>query len=264
MARTTRWMRPGAAIIGAVAAAVCLGAAAQTPEAEAPPPKASPAKAAEDKTHDVYLEHADRLRRDENTGEVVVVGKPVRLTHEDAVFTANEITFNEKTKLGRAAGAPTFKDPESSVTSDALEFDFDKRLAAFQGHVTLVVRKKKSEGGAGEKKDEESIGAYAGEPTTITCDRLEYYYREKRAVAAGGVKAVQKKGTAEADRATFLVNDELLVVAGNVRMRTDKGETFRCEKITISLKDNWLDAEGQVASRFKITEDEEEKPAPKE
>jgi lipopolysaccharide assembly outer membrane protein LptD (OstA) len=253
------------ALIGLVAAALaglaCWGFAAETPAPQAPKP--AEAKA-EEKTHDVYLEHADRLRRNEATGDVVVVGKPVTLKHEDGAFTANEISFNEKTKLGKATGNPSFKDPESSATSDTLEFDFDKRLAVFKGHVTLVAtRKKAAPAEKGQEQKAESIGGYAGEPTTITCDRLEYFYREKRAVAAGNVKAVQKRGTAEAESATFLVDQDLLTVAGNVRMTSDKGETFRCDKITISLKENdyWIEAEGQVASHFKVTEKEEAKPA---
>jgi len=275
MDKTIRLALKGLLLVGALAAITALGAPAETPSPPAAAPSAgaqAPAKAGEEKTHDVFLEHADRLRRDEKTGDVVVVGKPVVLKHEDGIFTANEIRFNEKTKLGKATGPPAFKDPESSVTSDALEFDLDKRLAVFKGHVTMVVQRKKQpapapaaaeKGGQKAKEEEktESIEAYAGEPTTITCDRLEYYYREKRAVAAGNVKAVQKRGTAEAESATFLVNDEVLTVAGNVRMTTDKGETFRCDKITISLKDNWLEAEGQVASHFKVTEKAEEKPA---
>jgi lipopolysaccharide assembly outer membrane protein LptD (OstA) len=266
MAKRILWFRLGPLAPAVAAAVIALAGVARAPGAVAEPPQAQPEAApskpaGEKKTHDVYLEHADRMRRDERTGDVTVAGNPVVLKHEEGTFTAREITFNEKTKLGSAAGAPTFKDPETQATGDRLEFDFDKRLAVFTGHVTLVAeRKKKSEKPAEEsgKEDTQKIEAYAAKPTTITCDRLEYYYREKRAVAAGHVKAVQERGTAEAERATYLVDDELLVAAGNVRMRTDEDETFRCDKITISLKENWMEAEGQVASHFKVTEEEAE------
>ena len=285
----------------ALLALACLAQPAPPPPAQGKPPAVAEKKEAP-KDKDVYLDHADRIRVNNKTHDVEVSGDVV-LRHEDARFFADLIQFNTKTKLGTATGSPRFQDKQSTVTAQRVEINFKERWAAFAGGVAMITQKQPeppppgtpakpgepAAPAAGEQaaqpapapaqpsakpdqtkpngKDEEQkdrpLESYWEEKTTITCDRLEYYYREKRAVAAGNVKAVQKRGTAEADSATFLVNDEVLTVAGNVRMTTDKGETFRCDKITISLKDNWLEAEGQVASQFKVTEKEEAPPAPK-
>ena len=59
MARTIHWLRSGAAIVSTFAAITCYGAVAQTPDAKTPPAKPAAAKAPEEKTYDVYFDHAD-------------------------------------------------------------------------------------------------------------------------------------------------------------------------------------------------------------
>jgi len=41
-----------------------------------------------------------------------------------------------------------------------------------------------------------------------------------------------------------------------VEMENERGETFRADKITISVAEDWLEAEGALASRFLVEEEE--------
>jgi lipopolysaccharide assembly outer membrane protein LptD (OstA) len=243
-----------------IALALCAALASFAPsgmaQQEQPPPE----------THDIRLEHADRYRYDEKTHQVELAGDVV-LHHEDGTLRCAKITFDTETKKGEATGNPTFTDPENTVTGDALFIDFKARVAGFRGKVKLVRQPEKkpepekkqpekqpepeAQPAEGQKKLEE----YRQQKTTISADEIQYYYKEKRVVADGSVKAEQEKRTAWGDQAVYTDSDELLVITGNVRLETSGGESFRSQKVTISLKENWVEAQGNIESRFKISEE---------
>jgi len=211
-------------------------------------------------THDIRLEHADRYRFDDKTNQVELAGNVI-LHHEDGTLRCDNISFNTETKKGEATGNPAFTDPENTVTGEVLFIDFKARVAGFRGKVKLV-RQPAKPADAQPKEDkktneteEDRLERYRQQKTTISADEIQYYYKEKRVVAKGNVKAEQEKRTAWAENAVYTDSDELLVITGNVRMETAEGESFRCEKVTISLKENWVEASGNIQSRFKITEE---------
>lgn len=222
---------------------------------------------AEGKEHDVFLDHADRIKVNNQTHDVAVSGAVV-LRHEDARFFADRIEFNTKTKLGQATGSPRFEDKQTKVTADKVTMNFKERQAAFVGNVMMVTQRQPEPAKAGQPaqpaaktdEDEKPLKAYWEDRATITCSQLQYDYRRKVAVATGSVKAVQKDRTAYGDRAEYAENEDALLVTGNVRLENTKGETFRCDKVLINLKDDTVDAQGGVASHF-IVSDQEEQPA---
>jgi len=274
---------------------------ARTPAAPAAPrPAAAPGQAgpAQKKDKDVYLEHADRIRVNNRTHDVEVSGGVI-LRHEDGRFYADTIRFNTRSKIGSAIGKPRYQDEESQVTGDRVDLNFQERRAAFVGAVTLIHQKKSeaktaaapsgviSSGEGGQQPAEPArnpaasapsapseasstsddtdrpFTSYQEERTVITCGKLEYLYRDKQAIAEGQVKAVQQDRTAYGDKAVYDQNQETLLVTGNVRVENEAGETFRCDQVLISLRDDWLEAEGNVASHFLVKdEDEEEGKAP--
>jgi len=280
-------------------------AAKEEPAASPAKPAAEGEKSAEKTTHEVILEHADRVRYDDKTKEYALVGDVV-LRHEDGVLRAQTLRMNSETKKGLATGDLSFADQQSVVTANRLEIDFDARIAVFEGDVRMVTQKKpenpeakgaaagtaapaaegKGEGtsaqpapeatsetaskgeaappgaeakkGAGSKEqgeEAEPFKEYWEERTEIRCPELEYFYHEHRAVARNGITARQKDRTGRADEAEYTDDDQRLVLTGNVEMKNEKGETFRAKKITISIADDWLEAEGVVGSRFLVEEE---------
>lgn len=216
--------------------------------AQQPPPE----------THDIQLEHADRYRYDDKTNQVELAGSVV-LHHEDGTLRCGKILFNTKTKKGEATGSPTFTDAENTVTGEVLFIDFKARVAGFRGKVKLVREPKQpaeTEAKQGEaSEEEETLEKYRRQKTTIFADEIQYYYKEKRVVAKGNVKAEQENRTAWGDEAVYTDPDELLVITGNIRLQTAEGESFRCDKVTISLKENWVEAVGNIQSHFKVSEE---------
>jgi len=259
-----RWLPMLAAIV-----ALCAVCSRQCAQQSVP---ANPAKQPPE-IHDIVLEHADRYRYDEKSATVELAGDVV-LRHEDGTLRCDKIVFNTKTKQGQASGNPTFADPRHTVSGEVLLIDFKARVAGFRGGVKVVRWPKGEQAGAGgpeaqagkgeekqgkeEKQGEKDkrLTEYEKEKTVITADEVQYYYREKRVLAKGKVKAEQEKRTAWADEATYTDADEILVVKGNVRIQTAQGETFQCSKATISLRENWIEAEGSISSRFRVSEEE--------
>jgi hypothetical protein len=97
--------------------------------------------------------------------------------------------------------------------------NFSTRHALFEGHVHLLSIKRPAEAGATPEK------------TDLTSDRLEYWYRDRRALASGGVRVINEK-------------DEVLTG----------------DQITVNLKDRSMVAQGSVKGRFLIEEKQEPGP----
>jgi lipopolysaccharide assembly outer membrane protein LptD (OstA) len=245
------------AVAVAAVCALCPAQSAQQSSAEKQPPQ----------VHDIILEHADKYRYDEKTNSVELSGEVI-LRHEDGTLHCDRIAFNTKTKQGEATGSPTFVDPRHTVSGESLFIDFKARVAGFRRGVKVVRWPKKEQTGASSasapparsqeerKEGEKRLQEYEKEKAVITADEVQYFYREKRVVARGNVKAEQEKRTAWADQAIYTDSDELLVISGNVRLETAERESFRCNKATISLRDNWVEAEGAITSHFRISEEE--------
>lgn len=317
------WPWIAAGVVLAVTAASCLdrapshGANAQ-PKASADSPaapEAAPAKAPqsasaaaaaakpdqEPTTHEVVLEHADRVRYDNKTKDYTLTGNIV-LRHEDGVLRAQNAVMNSETKKGVVTGDLSFANEQTVLTAKRLEIDFDARIAKFTDDVRMVSQKKPkkppAEGqgdkgqaaatavpaaqmpaeenkpaeapaangakanaaeSSGKREQEKPFREYWQDRTEIRCPELEYFYREHRAVAHKGITARQKDRDGRADEAVYNDKDEVLVLSGNVEMKNERGETFRADKITISVKDDWLEAEGAIGSRFMVEEKEEDK-----
>ena len=84
----------------------------------------------------------------------------------------------------------------------------------------------------------------------VTCDKIDYFYKEKRAESAGNLKIVQKdRVDYPADAATYLGKDEIVKLTGNIQANDEKKKhTFSAPKVTISLKDDdeWMEAEERL------------------
>jgi lipopolysaccharide assembly outer membrane protein LptD (OstA) len=229
----------------------------------------------------VVIEHVDNLKYDSAAkmyylrGNVVFANKDVRLHCDEA-------DYNEQADTAKARGHLRITDPNSIVTGDLLEADFGKELAIVTGNVTIVTQKRRNAGqkvhegpalaktpkgkpvppnGGGNKAASAASRAgtkpkQGGEPermedywekkTTVTCERLEYYYGEdvKRMTATPRVKAVQEDKTVWADQAVYEDIPRLVTLTGNVVLTTEKGDEMRCAKAVISLDEDWVEAEG--------------------
>jgi len=244
------------------------------PEAAA----AAPEAAADDEDR-VIIEHVDNLRYDPAIktyhlrGNVVFANKDVKLYCDEADYNADADT-------AQARGHLRITDPNSVITGDLIDADFGKQLAIITGSVTIVTQKKpnrtspkppdqsqekpgKGEAGAAgaanptqpaeatsdkPKGDDgpEHVKDYWEKQTTITCERVEYYYADdvKKMIATPRVKAVQEDKTVWADRAIYEDIPRLVTLTGNVVLTTEKGDEMHCSKAVVAVDEDWLQAEG--------------------
>jgi len=189
-----------------------------------------------------------------------------------------------------AAKAPEQKteelDVETTVTGDKVMVDMNAKVAVIEGHVTVVrvPQPKESAPAAGappekatpekpaaetpaapagaqpeQEKEREDAKAIRRKKATLTCDKLEYYYDEKRALGTGSVTVKQGERTAKAEQVEFKEKEDLLTVTDNVVVTDEKGQRLECDKAVINTADDSVEAWGIKMIGF--VEEEEKKPA---
>jgi len=263
-------------------------------------PKAADDKAASDEKkpeeeEPVHIENADRMQYDPEKGLYFLTGN-VHFRHKDAHLYSDEAQYDEENDTARAVGHLKLVTPDTTVTGDLITADFDEEVAEITGNVRLVTQRKKeekpeaeqqagepgngAEGEAGaapadeaakpEENDKEpkKLDEYREKLTTVTCEKIRYWYEEKRAVATDNIVAVQEDKTCYADEGTYLEDDETLTLTGNpVRVVTENGNRFQAPKITVDIAGDQVWTEGRVSGIFKREKKGEEagqEPPPEE
>lgn len=188
-----------------------------------------------------------------------------RVYQDDATFTADTILARSENDVHEftCTGNPVFTDPENKITALKVIAYSTPRRAEFIDKVKMVSTPKKKDGTQGDVR-----GQLNGEPSTTTCDRMNYDYASKRAEAIGNVVVVQKARTVWADKGVYDQSLELITLTGNVRMRNTGEEEIKEMKdaamVTVSLENDWVDIvakeDGFVTLILDVKDDE---PAPK-
>lgn len=251
-------------------------------------------KADEAKDERVVIENADSFVYNPDTKMYHMRGNVV-FAREKMKLYCDEADYNEEADTAKARGHLRVVDPDSVITGDLIEADFGKELAVITGNVTIVTQKKgnksgetpdmslekpKEGGGSGEGgnkpgdaaaggdkpkdgKEPEHLEDYWKNKTTITCERVEYYYADdvKKMVATPRVKAVQEDKTVWADTAVFEDIARTITLTGNVVMNTEKGDEFKCSKALVWIDDDRIEAENAGGITLRKKKKEEPKPA---
>ena len=240
----------------------------------------------------VEVVFADFLRIDE-------VGDPeramyllegnVHLRQEEVDLFADVVRMDQGRETAEATGNLRVVDPENDMVGDLLMADFAEGRITLTGNVRLVHEKQEDEEGKEESADEEAqqpppdapaagddeakataddeheepktLRDYQKKRTILTCDRLHYYYDDKRAVCVGNVVAKQEDSTAYAHRAIYDEDVEIITLTGEVRIERKRGDIIRCEGAVINIDDDTIEAEGvrdSVVVREKKKEEAEE------
>ena len=248
----------------------------------------------------VKIESADKMAYDPDTKTYHLTGNVV-FSNKDSRLYCDQADYNEEADTAKATGHLRATDPSSVITGDLMEADFGKKLTVVTGNVTIVTQKKKNktsdetaatslskadkgtpglqkaqgntasgETAASAPKDksskEPSTGKdYQEKKTTITCERLEYYYADdvKKMIATPRIKAIQEDKTVWADQAVYEDIPRLITLTGNVVLNTEKGDEMHCTSAVISVDDNWVKAENISGVTLRKNKNEPTKPAAK-
>ncbi len=218
----------------------------------------------------------------------------VHFRQEDADLYCDRAEYDEDKDTARATGHLKMTTRETTVTGDLIVADFGQKVADITGNVRLEAQRKKkepepaagaeakpAEGAtpppAEEKKGETAeqkpgrFDEYREKLTVITCEHIQYWYEEERAIATGNVVAVQEDKTVTADEAVYIRNDneETLTLTGNpAKLVMKNGNHMETPKVMIDLRTEVLKTGGPATGVFKREKKEEtagektEQPAP--
>lgn len=241
--RVLRWAVPCVALM-----LVAVAVVAQQPARTLPEPKYTEIK---------YSADASSYRW-EGDDRVISLKGNVKFIQGDTTVTADKADYREKTKAAVIVGNLKIADPQTTVTGEQCTVNFEAKTAALTGKVSMVARpKSKPEAPADDAN--KSLKSEWKDEAVVTCDKIEYFYKEKRAEASGNLKIVQKNRVITADAATYLVKEEILKLAGNIQARDDQERhSFSAPKVTVSLKEGeeWIEAEG-ASGTFHVKDEDQ-------
>ncbi|MCL5104023.1 MAG: LPS export ABC transporter periplasmic protein LptC [Armatimonadetes bacterium] len=200
--------------------------------------------------------HADYWKTQWGEQKVTLMKGHVRFVHKDTMLASDLIEYDKPTQVAVSPGMVTITNPECDIKGVKGTAYFKKKLGVIEGSVEMLVKPKQTEA---EKSDKDSVAKFKT-PTSITCEKLEYFYKDKVASATGGVVFKQEKRTASADKAVYDQKKEILTLTGNVKGSDEDGQTFNSpSKVVMCLKkgEEWIEVQN-ANTKFKIDLGEEE------
>jgi lipopolysaccharide export system protein LptA len=248
-----------------VLAAACVAQAQKPDSGPAPkvgtPEKLAPHDGKAPKEKDEFrIKNADRVRYDTNRGLFYLYGN-VEFQDKEVTVCCDEASYNEKDDTAACAGSLKMTDPDNVITGELVNADFNAEIINIVGSVKIVTTK------TGKKEEKDAQGKAEDEKrvTTITCDKIQYYYTEgkRHAVATGNLKALQKDRTIFAQRADYDREKDVVVLGSQVTIKMENGNDFDCAKATISVTEDWVEMEGFKGKAVREKKDKKPGEAPK-
>ena len=215
-----------------------------------------PNKPAEPKYTEIKYSADASSYRWEGDDRVLVLKGKVRFEQGDTILLADRVDYRESTRSATASGNLKVYDERNTITGDSCTIQFKEKKSTISGNVRMVVKPKPK---SGVRDDKKLITEWKDE-ATINCDKVEYYYKDKRASIPSPVKITQRTRTVTADTATYSGSDETVLLSGNVKARDDKEKhSFAAPKVKMSLKedDQWIEAEKATGS-FYVKDEEDQ------
>lgn len=210
--------------------------------------------------------------------------KKMRARHHDTFFQADEMVYDESKQWARCRGHLLIYDKDNRITGEVLEIDLKNKKATLTGKVKIVAlpasrRKEQTEGKAsstsppstsnpespannsnnGKEEERKTLRKEMEKTIVITCDQVEYWYRQKRAVASGNLKMTQNGRVLRAEKAIYFAREEVVVLTGDVQGQDEKGQLFRAPVVRVWLTEGKEAIEAENFSGvLKVKEEEEE------
>lgn len=223
----------------------CGGIAlAQKPAAEkAPAPANGPVKV--EPVGDVVIRNSPQgTSVADYKRNVLRLTKDVVVTQEgeDFILYCDEITFNENTNEAIASGNLRLKSRDSTLTGKRMRADFDTKVITILDDVVLNSYGK----GTGVR----STSSPKRKASTMTCDRIDYNYRNRQAIITGNIKMKQENTSGSCERILFDEERNTAELQGKVVFVNNANKrTIRALNATV-----WIDDEVvQTTNRTTVT-----------
>ncbi len=232
--------------------------------------QAADAKAAQPKYTEVKYEADMSSYKWSGENRVLLLKGNVKFIQGDTTLAADEVDYVESTRTAIATGNLKIFDERNTITGETCTVNFKEKKGTLTGNVVMVAKPKPETKAPADTTKPKTLTAQWKDEATITCDKIDFYYKEKRAVVPGALKIVQKTRVVTADSATYTEKDDLVALTGNVKGSDEKEKhTFSAPKVTMSLNKDaeYIEAEKATGSFFvkeeqPATETPATKPAP--
>lgn len=247
------------AIVGllAVAALLPMGVSNSSGQAETraqQEAKPAPPEQKQVRYETVTIEHCDSFTGKWGKGVIFLKGH-VKFRHGDTLLTSDEVQYDQEMQVAVSPGPVHITDPECDISGKSGSAYFKKKLGVIEGNVVMNVRPKPEDT---QSSGKESLRAKMTNPTTVTCPKIEYQYKNKVATGTGGVFFKQDKRSYSSDKVVYEVSKELLAFNGNVKGTDENDQKLSAPKATVCIKKGaeWIDVVNGNMS-FKVNVEEE-------
>ncbi|HIE52932.1 MAG TPA: hypothetical protein EYP85_14365 [Armatimonadetes bacterium] len=184
-----------------------------------------------------------------------------RLPEDDLTIFADQVDYSGKPEeVILARGHLRIVAPENELTGKEVSIYGAEKRAEISGSVRLIHTPRRKPREALEREWEE----YRYAPTTLTCDRLVYFYGEgqRRGQATGNLRVEQKGRWATAQEAIFDQEARVVELKGGVKVQGEEGERLSARVVRLFLEEERVVAEGPVELEFYLTEEEQPESSP--
>lgn len=219
-------------------------------------PADTPAKPGKKKNFDVT---ADKMRVTWGNDKKVLLSGNVVFTQEDIKIMSEYVEWDRTQETATFPKKVSIIGKNEDATAAKGQAFFKKRIGILEGDVVLNIKQKEEANAENKESSKDSVREGLKKDTLVTCNKLEYDYKNKISVATGQVTIKQKDRTVTSDKVVFDQKNELLTLNGNVKIVDEEGQEFTTPgeaRISIKKGDEWIEAPN-LSAKFKINIDEE-------
>ena len=187
-----------------------------------------------------YYPYGKLMRRDSTKqGILWNLSGDAQLSHKDVKFLSETVLYNEDTRIASAPMRLRIEDPQNTLTgnSGVAYYKKELRYADLAGDVKIIARPKQDD----PKATVKSLRKEFKSPVTITCDKLRYWWKQKRAFTDTNVKITfthkDKNWTITGGSLEYFGDTERALIKGDVVAVNDKGERILSDTADITLKE---------------------------
>lgn len=190
--------------------------------------------------------------------EILVLKGNVKFTQGDMTLVADRVEYRKNNQTAVASGNLKIEDDRTAITAETCIVDFTNKKGTLSGNVRIVSKPNLK---SSENADNTSLRSQWKDEILVTCQKVDYYYKLKKAVIPGPLSINQKDRTVTADSGTYFVSEERALLTGNVTGKDEKEKhTFAGQKVVVSFKagDEWIEIE-KASGTFYVKEEQEPK-----
>ena len=182
--------------------------------------------------------------------DVTVFEGNVRISYGDVELYAERAEVKER-KVATLTGNVKLTQPDVALTGEVFTAYINEKRVVAEGGVVLT----KEEIRADEESD--SPSKEKKDTVTVMCDKMELSTKTRGFEAEGNVRVARGSSFANADHATYVESEKVVVLSGNVAAEGKNGENIRCGKLIFRTDRDYMEAETEVFFEFEIDEDGE-------